>query len=246
MEGKRQSWNLGHWMQIPCMSYLALLRWYPAPGDLLPCPISFTHLRPLCHLAVVLKPPAPCFSWRVLLQIRTLADRSKLQLVIHPWSLWCRLRLAESERRLVMSNSLWPHGLYSPWNSPGQNTRVGSLSLFQWIFPTQGSNPGLTHCRWILYQLSHKRGRRIPEWVFFSSGSSQPRNRIRVSCIADGFFTNWAIREALWKWKWKLLSCVWLFATYIVHGILHVGDISTQSGSVPGECLGTKISISFW
>ena len=43
----------------------------------------------------------------------------------------------------VMSNSLWPHRLYSPWNSPGQNTGVGSLSLFQRIFPTQGSNSGL-------------------------------------------------------------------------------------------------------
>ena len=38
----------------------------------------------------------------------------------------------------------------SPWNSPGQNTRVGSLSLLQGIFPTQGSNPGLLHCRRIL------------------------------------------------------------------------------------------------
>ena len=56
----------------------------------------------------------------------------------------------------VMSNSLWPHGLYSPWNSPGQNTRVGSLSLLQGIFPTQGLSPGLLHCRWILYQLSHR------------------------------------------------------------------------------------------
>ena len=55
-----------------------------------------------------------------------------------------------------MSDSLWPHGLYSPWNSPGQNTGVGSLSLLQGIFPTQGSNPGLPHCRWLLYQLSHK------------------------------------------------------------------------------------------
>ena len=46
----------------------------------------------------------------------------------------------------VVSNSLWPHGL----NSPGQNTGVGSLFLLQVIFPTQGSNPGLLHCRWIL------------------------------------------------------------------------------------------------
>ena len=55
----------------------------------------------------------------------------------------------------VASDSLWPHGLYSPWNSPGQNTGEVSLSLLQGIFPTQGSNPGLLHCRWVLYQLSY-------------------------------------------------------------------------------------------
>ena len=60
-----------------------------------------------------------------------------------------------SESCSVMSDSLRRHGLYSPWDS-GQNTGVGSLSLLQGIFPTQGSNPGLSHCRWILYQLSHK------------------------------------------------------------------------------------------
>ena len=48
------------------------------------------------------------------------------------------------------------HGLYSPWNSPGWNTGVGSLFLLQGIFPTQELNPGLPHCRRILYQLSHK------------------------------------------------------------------------------------------
>ena len=83
-------------------------------------------------------------------------------------------------------------------NSPGQNTGVGSLSLLQGILPTQGLNPGLPHCRWILYQLSHKGSPRILEWVAypFSSRSSQPRNCTGVSCIAGGFFTNWAIREA--------------------------------------------------
>ena len=54
-----------------------------------------------------------------------------------------------------MSDSLWPHG-YSPWNSLGQNTGVGSLSLLQGIFPAQGLNPGLPRCRRILYQLSHQ------------------------------------------------------------------------------------------
>jgi len=48
---------------------------------------------------------------------------------------------------LLSRVSLQPHGLYSPWNSPGQNTGVGSLSLLQGIVPTQGSNLGLPHCR---------------------------------------------------------------------------------------------------
>ena len=78
-----------------------------------------------------------------------------------------------------MSDSLQPHGLYSPWDSPGQNTGVGSLSLLQGTFPTQGLNPGLPHFRQILYQLSHKGSPRTLEWVAypFSSRSCQPRNR---------------------------------------------------------------------
>ena len=63
-----------------------------------------------------------------------------------------------------MSDSLQPHGLYSPWNSPGQNTGVGSLSFLQGIFPTQGPNLGLPHCRQILYQLSLKGNPRLLEW----------------------------------------------------------------------------------
>ena len=87
--------------------------------------------------------------------------------------------------KVKVIDSLWPHGLYSPWNSLGQNTGVGSLpnpgllhcrlilyqlshkgkprntgvcnlSLLQWIFPTQELNRGLLHCRWILYQLSYQ------------------------------------------------------------------------------------------
>ena len=46
----------------------------------------------------------------------------------------------ESERLSVLSDSLRPHGLYNPWNSPGQNTGVGSLPLLQGIFLTQESN----------------------------------------------------------------------------------------------------------
>ena len=109
------------------------------------------------------------------------------------------IKKAESENRSVVSDSLQPHGLYSQWSSPGQNTRVGNYSLLQGIFPTQGSNPDLLHYRRILCQLSHKGNPRILEWVAypFSSRSSQPRNQTGVSCIVGGFFTSWAMRKAL-------------------------------------------------
>ena len=56
----------------------------------------------------------------------------------------------------IFSDSLWPHGLASPWNSPGQNTGVGSLSLLRGIFPIQRSNPSLPNWRRVLYQLSYQ------------------------------------------------------------------------------------------
>ena len=63
---------------------------------------------------------------------------------------------SESESHSVASDSLGPHWLFSPWNSPGQNTGVGSLSFLQGIFPIQEMNQSLLSCRWILYQLSHQ------------------------------------------------------------------------------------------
>ena len=72
---------------------------------------------------------------------------------------------------------------------PGKNTDVDFHALFQGIFPTQGSNPGLPQCRQILYHLSHRGSPRILEWVAypFSNRSSQPRIRTGVSCIAGRF-----------------------------------------------------------
>jgi len=91
-------------------------------------------------------------------------------------------------------------GLHSPGNSPGQNTGVGSLSLLQGIFPTQGSNPGLPHCRWILYQLSHKGrlhkyGRKIRK---LSSGHSlekvsfhsNPKECVSHSAVSDSLLSH--------------------------------------------------------
>ena len=60
----------------------------------------------------------------------------------------------------VVSDTLQPPGLYSPWNSLGQFTRVDNPSPLQGIFPSQGLNPGLPQCRQILYQLSYQG---IPE-----------------------------------------------------------------------------------
>ena len=81
---------------------------------------------------------------------------------------------SESEIFSVMSDSLWPCGLQSPWNFLGQNTGVGTLSLLQGIFPTQGLSPDLLHCTWILYQLSHKGSPRILEWVAYPFSNSLP------------------------------------------------------------------------
>ena len=104
-----------------------------------------------------------------------------------------------SESPSVVSTSWQPCGLYSPWNSPGQNTGVGSLSLLQGIFPVQGLNPGFLQCRKILYQLSPKRSPRILKWVAcpFCSGSACPTQESNQGLLmAGGFITSWAIREA--------------------------------------------------
>ena len=88
----------------------------------------------------------------------------------------------------VMSDSLRPQGLQHtrllcPWDSLGKNTGLGCHALLQGIFPTQGLNQGLPHCRQILHQLSYKGSPKIVEWTAnpCSSRSSRPRNRTGVS-----------------------------------------------------------------
>ena len=125
---------------------------------------------------------------------------------------------SESESHSVMSNSLRPQGLYTLWNSLAQNIGVGSLSLLQEIFPTQGLNSGLPHCRQILYQLSYKENPRTLEWVAypFSSRSFQPRNQTWVEmqgllhCRQILYQLNY---KGSSEGKWKSLSPFWLFAT---------------------------------
>ena len=140
-----------------------------------------------------------------------------------------------SESCSVVSNSLWPRGLYSPWNSLGQNTGLGGLSLLQEIFPTQGSNPDLPHCRQMLYQLSHKGSPRVLEWVafLFSSGSSQPRDLTGVSLIAGGFFTNWAIREAPDYTDWCVNHSSRMYCKQKTSSAIYRIRLSVYKGSLP-------------
>ena len=127
-----------------------------------------------------------------------------------------------------MSDSLWLHGLYSPWNSPGQNIGVGSLSLLQGSFPTQGSNSGLLHCRQILYQLSHKGSPRILEWVAcpFSRGSTWPRDRTWVSWITAAAAASAKSLQSC-PTLWDPIDCS--PQSYAVHGILQAGILQWVS-----------------
>ena len=80
--------------------------------------------------------------------------------------------------------TLQSHGLYSPWNSPGQNTGVSSFSILQGIFQAQGLNTGLPHYRHILYQLSQK-GNRI---ILYLSPNQQQGKLLKFLKVRQGNF----------------------------------------------------------
>ena len=87
---------------------------------------------------------------------------------LKPKHLACMLPESESEVAQSCPNSLGPHGLYPirllhPWDFPGKNAGVDCHFLLQGIFLTQESNPGLPHCRQMLYRLSHQ-GSQV-KWV---------------------------------------------------------------------------------
>ena len=112
----------------------------------------------------------------------------------------------ESERCLVMSDSLGPHGLYSPWNSPGQNTGVGSLSLLQGSFPTQAWNLGLPHCRQILYHLSYHSPLIRDTEIQTTVGTRE-----------------WAVVTPLNFLEWGLSHCMWLKYLIVQHSNTYQG-----------------------
>ena len=112
-----------------------------------------------------------------------------------------------------MSNSLRPHGLYSPWNSLGQNTGVGNLSLLQGIFPTQGSSTGLPHCRWILYQLNHREAQnfKIVVIIFYF-------NTFKVSfyfCLISMFYSEHSFPSNCFSFEDNCFSSLFLYLLII-------------------------------
>ena len=145
-----------------------------------------------------------------------------------------------SESHSVVSDSLWSHGLYSPWNSLDQNIGVGSLSLLQGIFPTQGSNTGLLHCRSILYHWATGKPKNtgagslfLLQWIFLTQESNWAllhwmQNLYQLSYQGSPFmrpksveFThrNKIIRLEVLKpshWSparpWECIVCAWCFS----------------------------------
>ena len=164
-------WTTAH--QVPLsMGFSRQENWsglpYSPPGDL---PDPGIKPRPPALQAGSLPSELPGWCQKVRVLLQSEAGVNSHVTKHHSWGM--DMWKSESESGSLVSDSLQPHGLHSPWNSPGQNPGVGSLSLLQGIFPIQGSNPGLPHCGWILYQLSHKGNPRVLEWVAypFSSGS---------------------------------------------------------------------------
>ena len=110
------------------------------------------------------------------------------------FTIWATAR--EDQVKVIQSSQLFAtHGLYSPWSSPGQNTGVASHSLLQGIFPTQGSNPGLLHCRQVPYQLREALGASCSENMIITQCVGFPRNSVSndTACNAGdlGSISGW-------------------------------------------------------
>ena len=152
---------------FPAVWKLLLLHDSPRPGWV-SIPNSFVSLFVFYILSYLLLKRMGCFSW-------CLVSSASVQ------KLFCGSCSVVSDS--LQPYRLQPARLLHSWDFPGKNTEVGCHFLLQGIFPTQGWNPGLPHCRRILYQLSHKGNPRILQWVAhpFSRESSPPRNQSRVS-----------------------------------------------------------------
>ena len=121
--------------------------------------------------------------------------------------------------------TLWFHGgggceparLLCPWNSPGRNTGVGSLSLLQGNFWTQGLNPGVPHCKQILYHLSHHSAKSLQSCLTLCDPIDGSPQGSAIPGILQARTMEWVAISFSNAWKWKvevkLLSRVWLLVT---------------------------------
>ena len=151
-----------------------------------------------------------------------------LQLQTSP-ALYPLLRLSlESEwNHSVMFNSLQPHGLYSLWNTPGQNIGMGSRSLLQGIFPTHESNPGLPYCRWILYQLSHQGSPLSLGISLLSLGFNIIETKPRKTCLLF-LPVHYKSSHTLIPFSYTSSEGMWITASAWVRG----GEIRTGMQSI--------------
>ena len=136
---------------------------------------------------------------------------------------WCRKWTVVKVSHSVVSDSLQPRGLWParilcPWGSPGKNTGVGSYSLLQGIFPTQGSNPGLWSCRQILYCLSHQR--------------SPPHHNYLVPSLWL-FPQKFSILSILGPWRGRPRNLEWKKTTVVGYLALSLGSSLYESTPAP-------------
>ena len=116
--------------------------------------------------------------------------------------------------------------LLCPWNSPSQNTGVGSCSLVQEIFPTQGLNLGLLNCRRILYPLSHQRSPKISNGSLVYKWFS-----LLIASINWCFCLKGSLIRGLETEFWNQVSWVWVMACHLLSNL----------GQVTSLCLGLLI-----
>ena len=105
--------------------------------------------------------------------------------------------LGQSESRSVMSSSLWLHGQYSPWNSPGQNTGEGSLSLFQGSPTLQaGSFPAEPQRKPYSKEINSVNPKGNQPWTF--SGRTGAESEAPIFWWPDEELTHW---KRPWCWE---------------------------------------------
>ena len=137
-----------------------------------------------------------------------------------------------------------PARLLCPWNSPGKNTGVGKLFLSPGDFPTEGLNPGLLHCRQILYLLSHQGGP-IQYKSFRSSEALYTIHFIDLCGFGWGREDE-TILESHPSWKgWFLFISLFIYFNIWLY-LLACGILAPQPGTEPTPAAGETSNLNNW